>query len=104
MLGEMSTVLHKTFRHAKAFPSRGRWHEVPDEVETLRQMMPLERQRSDRKMNLMPRPPLLGEVAKPSGFDGEVLHQAAAAGAKPLRHGLRRDSSPTRGAVERQRD
>ena len=28
--------------------------------------------RSLRKMNLMPRPPLLGEVAKPSGFDGEV--------------------------------
>ena len=42
MLGEMSTVLHKTFRHAKAFPSRGRWHEVPDEVETLRQKSLLE--------------------------------------------------------------
>ena len=38
----------------------------------LRQMPVLERQRSLRKMNLMPRPPLLGEVAKPSGFDGEV--------------------------------
>ena len=62
----------------KAFPSRGRWHEVPDEVETLRQMMLLERQRSDRKMNLMPRPPLLGEVASSvSDDDGEVLHQKA---------------------------
>ena len=46
----------------------------------------------------MPKPPLLGEVAKPSGFDGEVLPQAAAAGVKPLSHGLRRDSSPSRGA------
>ena len=77
MLGEMSTVSHKTFRHAKAFPSRGRWHEVPDEVEPLRQKCVLERERSLRKMNPMPRPPLLGEVAKPSGFDGEVLHQKA---------------------------
>ena len=47
---------------------------MPDEVETLRQMMLLERQRSDRKMNLMPRPPLLGEVASSvSDDDGEVV-------------------------------
>ncbi len=47
---------------------------MPDEVETLRQMMLLERQRSDRKMNLMPRPPLLGEVASSvSEDDGEVV-------------------------------
>ena len=58
--------------------------------------------RKDRKMNLMPRPPLLGEVASSvSDDDGEVLPQAAAAGAKPLSHGLRRDSSPSRGALGR---
>ena len=34
--------------------------------------------RKDRKMNLMPRPPLLGEVASSvSDDDGEVLHQKA---------------------------
>ena len=58
--------------------------------------------RKDRKMNLMPRPPLLGEVASSvSDDDGEVLHPAAAPGGKPLSHGLRRDSSPSRGALGR---
>ena len=47
-------------------------------VRPLRQKSLLERQRSDRKMNLMPRPPLLGEVASSvSDDDGEVLHQKA---------------------------
>ena len=41
--------------------------------------------RKDRKMNLMPRPPLLGEVAKPSGFDGEVQPPAAAPGGSPTK-------------------
>ena len=43
-------------------------------VRPLRQKSLLERQRSDRKTNLMPRPPLLGEVASSvSEDDGEVL-------------------------------
>ena len=45
---------------------------VVEHAQMLRQECVLERQRSLRKMNLMPRPPLLGEVAKPTGFDGEV--------------------------------
>ena len=58
--------------------------------------------RKDRKMNLMPRPPLLGEVASSvSDDDGEVQPPAAAPGGKPLSHGLRRDSSPNRGALGR---
>ena len=50
----------------------------------------------------MPRAPLLGEVASSvSDDDGEVLPPAAAPGGKPLSHGLRRDSSPSRGALGR---
>ena len=53
-------------------------------------------------MNLMPRPPLVGEVASSvSDDDGEVQPPAAAPGGKPLSHGLRRDSSPSRGALGR---
>ena len=45
-------------------------------ISALRQKSVLERQRSDRKMNLMPRPPLLGEVASSvSDDDGEVQPQ-----------------------------
>ena len=45
---------------------------------------------------------LLGEVASSvSDDDGEVQPPAAAPGGKPLSHGLRRDSSPSRGATGR---
>ena len=70
---------------------------MPDEVETLRQMMLLERQRSDQKMNLMPRPPLLGEVASSvSEDDGEVV-QSSRLGLNPsVTCG---DSPPNSGAL-----
>ena len=53
--------------------------------------------RKDRKMNLMPRPPLLGEVASSvSDDDGEVPQQPLPV--VNLRHGLRR-TVPSRGAL-----
>ena len=67
-------------RGALGRPSHFRWFALRycllcwrNVISALWQMMLLERQRSDRKMNLMPRPPLLGEVASSvSEDDGEV--------------------------------